>query len=167
MVQIKPLEWEVYPDDGTRMFEGQNEQRQYISRALPPIGPAIFIMKKDDVYSIEDREGIYGTESDAKLVAQTDYELRILSALTLKDDPGNGAEGWQTIDSAPKDRTIVILWAEAWLHPVMGYWSSVHNGWLEYGSRDLKANAATHWLVMPESPRAAALSQHRKGGENG
>jgi hypothetical protein len=88
-VKVKALEWEVYPDDGTRMFEGQNEQRQYISRALPPIGPAIFIMTKDDVYSIEDREGIYGTENDAKMVAQADYELRILSALTLKDDTGN------------------------------------------------------------------------------
>lgn len=88
-VKVKALEWEVYPDDGTRMFEGQNEQRQYISRALPPIGPAIFIMTKDDVYSIEDREGIYGTENDAKMVAQADYERRILSALTLKDDPGD------------------------------------------------------------------------------
>jgi Lar family restriction alleviation protein len=87
VVKVRPLEWDVYPADGTRTFEGQNEQRQYLSRALPPIGPAIFIMIKDDVYSIEDREGIYGTENDAKLAAQADYEQRIMSALSTPPQP--------------------------------------------------------------------------------
>ncbi|MDV4166239.1 hypothetical protein R1538_34885 [Rhizobium leguminosarum] len=36
--------------------------------------------------------GRFDTEEEAKAAAQADYERRILSALTLKDDPGNGED---------------------------------------------------------------------------
>lgn len=60
--------------------------------------------------------------------------------------------GWQPIETAKKDRTIMLLWSSAWLHPIMGYWSTVQNGWLEYASRDTKANIATHWMPLPAAP---------------
>ncbi|MGO8211892.1 hypothetical protein ACC782_33970 [Rhizobium ruizarguesonis] len=136
---VKPLEWEVYPNDGTRMFEGQNEQRQYISRALPPIGPAIFIMKKDDVYSIEDREGIYGTESDAKLVAQTDYERRILSALSIAEPCEPAA--WRHTIVEPDGRENIMLSRSAvnpWSH-----WVDKHLGECVYTCTPLYESLTT------------------------
>lgn len=60
--------------------------------------------------------------------------------------------GWEPIETAPKDRTIMLIWSSAWLHPIMGYWSTVQNGWLEYASRDTKANIATHWMPLPAAP---------------
>jgi hypothetical protein len=68
--------------------------------------------------------------------------------------------GWQPINEAEKDRTIRLLWSSAWLHPIMGYWSSVQNCWLEYASRDTKANVATHFMPLPAAPAA------QEGGTN-
>ncbi len=70
-------------------------------------------------------------------------------------EAGNGGDGWLPIETAPKDRTIILLWHRDWLNPVMGYWSNVHNGWIEYGSRDLKANVATNWRPLPSPPSSS------------
>ncbi|MDW9814977.1 hypothetical protein GOB25_07825 [Sinorhizobium meliloti] len=64
-------------------------------------------------------------------------------------------EGWQPIDTAPKGRKLVLLDCENWLNPVIGYFSETIGSWLEYGTRDTKANAATHWVHLPAR---AALS---------
>lgn len=69
-------------------------------------------------------------------------------------------EGWRPIETAPKDGTNLLLWQENWLHPVMGRWSAARNGWVEYGSRDIKANVATHFRPLPTPPSPY-------GGDNG
>lgn len=67
--------------------------------------------------------------------------------------------GWQPIETATKEMEPLFLWHEQWIHPVMGRWSDARNGWIEYGSRDIKANIATHWQPLPTPP---ALSQEER-----
>ena len=84
--KVKSLEWKPYPEDGGTAWEGQGERRQYLLRVFPPIGPAIFIMRKDDVYSVDglDLNAEYGSEAEAKAAVQSYYEARIYSALVLE-----------------------------------------------------------------------------------
>jgi hypothetical protein len=58
---------------------------------------------------------------------------------------------WQNIETAPRDRTPVLLGYEGWLHPIVGYFS-LNLGWVEHGTRDTKAKMATKWMPLPENP---------------
>lgn len=80
-----------------------------------------------------------------------------VSALVNAQADADVVERWQPIETAPRDRRKILLWAEMWLHPVVGYWSKTINAWLEYGSRDAKANVATHWQPLPVPPSLRTL----------
>lgn len=85
-VGVKPLEWDVWPTEGTQR-EGINDQRFYRARALRPIGFAIFLMEKDGVWSLDGHalddeleDQRFSSATEAKAAAQADYEARIRSA---------------------------------------------------------------------------------------
>ncbi|TBG78575.1 hypothetical protein ELG76_03955 [Rhizobium leguminosarum] len=86
-VKVKALEWIEHGD------------LDFVwHRAMPPIGFRYNI--EDDGFSEKKHHltvgqlviGNFDTLDEAKTAAQQDYSARILSALTLKDDPGNGGE---------------------------------------------------------------------------
>ena len=71
--------------------------------------------------------------------------------------------GWQPIETAPRDGTVVDLWAEwnrgAVRVPNMRWTSSVKNprivGWFDnfYGHGSNYAEEQfTHWMPLPEAP---------------
>jgi hypothetical protein len=73
-VKVKPLVWELREDGATYHAQSIVGRWAYWEgHYLPP-------------------EGHGGIKADdPAAAAQADYERRIISALTLKDDPGNGA----------------------------------------------------------------------------
>lgn len=89
-MNVKTLEWENYPDDGTEMFEGLNDKRQYLERAIHPFGAYCLMYKAGAGYSIKsdytDKTFYYGTASDAREAAEAEYKRRVLSALTNQPD---------------------------------------------------------------------------------
>ena len=77
-----------------------------------------------------------------------------------------GREGgeWQDIDTAPKDGTIILIWAEDFEYPILASWQEdkhhLHKRrywgtgdkthWL-----DLYAADPTHWMHLPQPPLLA------------
>lgn len=56
--------------------------------------------------------------------------------------------GWQPIDTAPKDETLVLLWADEKVF--MGSWNSYARDWLE--PIGIKWLSPTHWMPLPAGP---------------
>lgn len=61
--------------------------------------------------------------------------------------------GWQTIDSAPKDETRLLLFADGVVE--IGHYVSPFGWWLiptaEYDN-ELSLTNVTHWQPLPEPP---------------
>lgn len=85
----------------------------------------------------------------ADLLSELEWQVKARAALPAGD--GTGMDGWQTIDSAPKDGRWVFLHvpghgpARARWHARMG-WESHNNG------REI--TKATHWRPMFGEPSA-------------
>jgi hypothetical protein len=74
--------------------------------------------------------------------------------------PSQDVAGWQLLETAPKDRTRILLWSANWLHPTIGYWSDAYGVFIEHGTKDQKANAATHWApLQPPATQPAPAEQ--------
>lgn len=56
---------------------------------------------------------------------------------------------WQTMDTAPKDGTEILLW-DIKNFAIVGYWHRVADHWT---SGDY-ALVPTHWMPLPEGPKA-------------
>jgi hypothetical protein len=84
-VKVKALEW---LSDREPLFATTPFCRYRISPVHDDTGPhwTTTVTYQGSVYHRSE------TEAEAKADAQADYERRILSALTLKDDPGKGSE---------------------------------------------------------------------------
>ena len=67
--------------------------------------------------------------------------------------------GWHPIATAPKDGTPVLYWSATLGHIVGNHPDGcVAGGWVFrdgrwYGSEDAGAQAATHWMSLPEPPK--------------
>jgi hypothetical protein len=71
---------------------------------------------------------------------------------------------WQPIDTAPKDRTAVLLWARLHAHPperdsffeVVGFYHRA-SGVERWKTRETDEDLiATHWAPIPKPPGAEA-----------
>jgi hypothetical protein len=73
--------------------------------------------------------------------------------------------GWQSIETAPKDETFVLLYFPPGMEPwqaeadgmVLGFWSEEYADWFhsEAAGNSLTARGAaqpTHWMPLPEPP---------------
>lgn len=65
---------------------------------------------------------------------------------------------WRTIESAPYDRTNVLLSDGDWVSE--GYWchDDGHEGWYAAGgdwtdTHDTELRNVTHWMPLPEPPK--------------
>lgn len=93
-------------------------------------------------------------------VAQLENETKtgVIAQLTARVAELEAAQGWQPIETAPKDGTIIFV--EAYDHarltgPVhSGYWSPAYEGgpyaWVE--DYDYKICDPTHWMPLPQPP---------------
>lgn len=83
-VKVKALQWRKYGNQHGTGWQG-----------IGAIGYLQYIVDRgpdgEEGWFWGDRG--FDTEDQAKAAAQADYEQCILSALTLKDDPGNGGDG--------------------------------------------------------------------------
>ncbi|UYE95780.1 hypothetical protein HAAEEKHM_00060 [Sinorhizobium phage AP-16-3] len=113
---IKPLEFLPYPEDGGAVTEGYGEKRQFLSRALPPTGGAIFIMVKDGVYSFDgiDDESTYASEAEAIAAANAVHAARIRSCLLDKPEAVEAMDwGQKAFDTATEILTYLGIGTEA------------------------------------------------------
>lgn len=109
------------------------------------------------------------SENEAIAAAQADYEARILSALSAQVQD---VAGWQSIETAPRDGTVIDLWHfEFGRHTGMYWgkeqhccgeegkycdseWHSDVDGWID-GYQNQKSSEAeefTHWMPLPAAP---------------
>lgn len=60
---------------------------------------------------------------------------------------------WQTIDSAPKDGTVVMVYSHAWRDPVpaIAKWND-YGEWEDFGGGATIWPAPTHWMPLPPLP---------------
>jgi len=76
----------------------------------------------------------------------------------VADPPPTKAEGWQPIETAPKDGTVVLLAgcrkpvAAAWLEDEIDWWHVDDN---KRGPFALRGPGPTHWMPMPAPPQSA------------
>jgi hypothetical protein len=66
---------------------------------------------------------------------------------------------WQPIETAPRDGTIVLLFARRLKYPVMfricGWWSRDKECWVELCFYEPDGLVAYNWMPLPEPPDAA------------
>jgi len=70
-------------------------------------------------------------------------------------------QGWQDIESAPKDETVIICFDEPFFGEMTketfyGYYDSEDNDWFfkaPWSVNPIKAHRVTHWQPLPEPPK--------------
>jgi hypothetical protein len=81
------------------------------------------------------------------------------------------ASGWQPIETAPKDGTVVDLWAhwpehDRWMRTADAVWDAGAQNWksgfYHFGQYSYPPTV-THWMPLPAPPARAALA---KGGRS-
>jgi hypothetical protein len=82
-VKVKALEWNAEPP--YHVARGNGGGHYSIERVDSRV--VYFELRGNSIWPIKK----FASMTEAKAAAQADYERRILSALVLKDDPGNGA----------------------------------------------------------------------------
>jgi hypothetical protein len=76
----------------------------------------------------------------------------------VADPPPAVAKGWQPIETAPKDGTVVLLAgcrkpvAAAWLEDEIDWWHVDDN---KRGPFALRGPGPTHWMPLPAPPLSA------------
>lgn len=102
-------------------------------------------------------------------VAQLENETKtgVIAQLTARVEELEQAQGWQPIETAPKDGTHVIF-ATAYdgkiVHSVhSGAWGPAYdrgpNAWVE--DYDYKICEPTHWMPLPQPPQADSQGEGR------
>jgi len=88
--------------------------------------------------------------------------LARLDAAERERDELRAAQGWRTIDSAPRDGTHILMHGEQNYHEgvrfggavtVSGYWDAIDEAWCSTGSTWTGPfYAPTHWQPLPPPP---------------
>lgn len=66
-------------------------------------------------------------------------------------------QGWQTIETAPKDGTEILGYNEETDHIWLAHWEEVEKNWFPCVG-DTALDPLTHWMPLPQTP-------HSKEGE--
>lgn len=65
---------------------------------------------------------------------------------------------WQPIETAPRDRTMIIYGGEGWA--TVGRWLGKKTGWYQLNTDPCDSWAdedfPTHWMPLPEPPSVSA-----------
>lgn len=57
---------------------------------------------------------------------------------------------WQPIESAPKDKTQILVWDNAC---IIAYYETALDGWRD--AQEMFPLEPTHWMPLPEPPKDA------------
>ena len=114
----------------------------------------------EDMVPASPVRGSFKTLEAAKAAAQADYEARIRSALVAAPVPAEPTtapaavpEGWQPIETAPKDE--MFIWAAPKPDGKWGLglaYRNVSGGWSD-ACGDSAPRRATHWMPLPAAPQ--------------
>lgn len=93
--------------------------------------------------------------------ASRSYADQIESMLAAHVEVAEAA-GWQPIETAPKDGTVVILFNPDWDSVVSGRWTYSHRHqrelWALSGDAFIDP-APTHWMPVPPAPQTGATTE--------
>lgn len=69
-------------------------------------------------------------------------------------------EGWQPIETAPKDETEIILYFRGWHKAITGHWCHdagmpIGGYWYSDWCHTDDDDVPTHWMPLPSKPEGA------------
>lgn len=86
---------------------------------------------------------------------------KLIAAVRSAPPLAESVEGWQPIETAPKDGTEILIWgiglccssAVCWLSHDIDWWH-VEDG--KHGPWPIRGASPTHWMPLPAPPRSPA-----------
>ena len=115
---------------------------------------------------LDDRGLLKGVDDDLFAEIGNDVAKAALTAALAVD--GVALQGWQPIESAPKDGTWVILYDAEQYHPVhVRNWRTAEtngrliSGWWDEYSQYRPSFRPTHWKPLPHPPAASDREERR------
>lgn len=101
-------------------------------------------------------------------------EAEILAALAgeapMPEDVRIKALDWQPIETAPKDRAILLWWPQQYHCPVVGHWGDKWSPWIGWKvtgwTHEKFQTEPTHWMPLPQSPQTATDGAIQHAGRN-
>lgn len=113
--------------------------------------------------------GVYDDATDAAfeqyLKTDPDVQRALKQAAdartpTIPDPGAVSGQGWQPMDSAPKDGSIVLAWRSGWERPAFVRWvynnrtkTTFWNDSLEWDAYEMESQPPTHWIPLSEPPK--------------
>jgi hypothetical protein len=97
-----------------------------------------------------------------------DYMAECLLAACLAAEGEPEPQGWQSIETAPRDGTQILIWIVGIEpRPRIAYWADrgMEYGWFGLQSQHLLGVPVTHWMPLPVPPVASPASP--EGEEEG
>ena len=79
---------------------------------------------------------------------KSDVYDTILAALSTVREGLDDVEGWQDIETAPKDEVIIMCRYDGRVR--QGKFVTKYNMWVETGGHGWGTTAATHWMPLPD-----------------
>lgn len=76
---------------------------------------------------------------------------RVLIGKLQKSQAPAVAHGWQPIETAPKDGSLVLTWREHTTRPLITRWDWVYGEW-ENDDSGFHVHNITHWMPLPSAP---------------
>lgn len=59
---------------------------------------------------------------------------------------------WQPIETAPKDGTIVLVYAKETQEYAIVFWNRYYREWNQRSMEEEELESPTHWMPLPEAP---------------
>ena len=108
------------------------------------------------------------TELESQLAQRFDAaDMATAAAQGFRDGVAKGQQArWQSIETAPKDGSYLLLWEQYSDAPFVGYWSGgswsvshehvdAEGGWDGANVVDALSMPITHWMPLPPAPGPA------------
>ena len=107
------------------------------------------------------------TELESQLAQRFDAaDMATAAAQGFRDGVASVSAGWQSIETAPKDGSYLLLWEQYSDAPFVGYWSDgswsvshehvdAEGGWDGANVVDALSMPITHWMPLPAAPGPA------------
>ena len=98
-------------------------------------------------------------------------DMATAAAQGFRDGVASVSAGWQSIETAPKDGSYLLLWEQYSDAPFVGYWSGgswsvshehvyAEGGWDGANVVDALSMPITHWMPIPAPPASAEGVEH-------
>jgi hypothetical protein len=114
-----------------------------------------------NVYPFNEEDG--RTEEDEFIRACEFAKLEWIEPIAAPSAHCGDREAWRPIETAPKDGTRALLWADEWSAPATGQWYG--KDWRQLYDLGAFKFQPTHWMPLPHAPEiSAAIAAGRREG---